>query len=68
MTDTYKTITTKKKPIDNNQIINEVLENEKKQHTNLLQNLMFANKQDEFVWNHLPLTEKQKEELISALN
>lgn len=42
-------------------------ESEEKTRTNILNEIKFANKQDEMVFNRLPLSNRQKEELLFSI-
>lgn len=63
-----KVITTKQLE-ENTKLMEQYLSenDEKNLQTNILNEIRFANKQDEYVFNMLPLTLKQKEELLLNL-
>jgi glucuronate isomerase len=75
MSDIRKVLTTKKQTeeekvlLENTKLMEEYLSenDEKNLQTNILNEIRFANKQDEYVFNMLPLTLKQKEELLLNL-
>ena len=67
MTETYKKISTKKENSNDLEISKVVDEDRNFQSSTLLNSCQFANKQDKYVWEHLPLTNKQKEEILLAL-
>ena len=68
MSKEYKKITTKQNDSDNSELMQKILEDERKElTTNITNECKFANKQDQYVWEHLPLTLKQKEDLLLSL-
>ena len=75
MSDIVKVITTKKQTedekvlLENTKLMEQYLSenDEKNLQTNILNEIRFANKQDRYVWDLLPLTLKQKEELLLNL-
>jgi len=75
MSDIRKVLTTKKQTeeekvlLENTKLMEQYLSenDEKNLQTNILNEIRFANKQDEYVFNMLPLTLKQKEELLLNL-
>lgn len=66
-----KKITTKQYETDepdNSELMDKILLDERKElKTNITNECRFDNKQDKYVWDHLPLTLKQKEELLLSL-
>jgi len=75
MSDNRKVLTTKKQTedekalLENTKLMEEYLSenDEKNLQTNILNEIRFKNKQDQYVWDLLPLTLKQKEELLLNL-
>ena len=75
MSDIRKVLTTKKQTedekalLENTKLMEEYLSenDEKNLQTNILNEIRFKNKQDQYVWDLLPLTLKQKEELLLNL-
>lgn len=75
MSDDTKKLTTKnitedeKVLLENTKLMEQYIQDndEKNLQTNILNEIRFKNKQDQYVWDLLPLTLKQKEELLLNL-
>ena len=67
----YKKITTKQDETnepDNSELMDKILLDERKElKTNITNECRFDNKQDKYVWDHLPLTLKQKEDMLLSI-